>query len=534
MSSIITAVLKKKRVQLLIAALAIVLALIALKGINYGIEFEGGVRIPITLISKEPISADTMSLAADTLKQRINKYGLSQSVVRPLGEKEIIVEIPKADENVIKSIEKILREQGRFEALIDGKDALEGRYVLQNAIGGANGERVFASSGSYRWELDFAVTREGGEQFARVALGKANFPVYMMLDRPENAVVIISKAGFNQIGDFSGVEKAMQEALRKDNANIELIYSEDLLAQKARLQDRSRAIISETLSKDAEVISILKAEGFSEDAEAARAIVVRSDAEMMPETYTANLGATTISRWRGVGLLSAPVLSEGLATGAVSQSYSITGTATGATGEEQKRNALSELKELKSVISGGKLPVSTVIGSAYVVAPQLGKQFLAYSFMGIALAIVAVSAIIFLKYRRAVLVVPIIIISMLEIFLTSAIMGIFGTLDLSAVAALIALIGTGVNDQIIITDELLKKGRLDQEQSARSVKERIGKAFYIIFAVAGAILAVMLPLFLSGIVEVTGFALSTIIGVIVGVGITRPAFGEIVEEISAS
>ncbi|MFH1750436.1 MAG: hypothetical protein ABH863_02035 [Candidatus Micrarchaeota archaeon] len=527
-------ILKKRRVQLLVFAVAIALMLIAFKGINYGIEFEGGVRIPITLISEGPIPADTMSLAADTIKQRINKYGLSQSVVRPLGEKEIIVEIPKADESVIKSIEKILREQGRFEALIDGRDALEGKYVLQNAIGGANGERIFSSEGSYRWELDFAVTREGGEAFAKVALGKANFPVYMMLDRPENAAVIISKSQFNQVGDFASIENAMIDALRKEDNNIELIYEEDLKSDIARLEGLSRIIISETLSQDEGVMAQLNGTGFSTDAQAPKRIIIRADEEMMPETYSSRIGTTTVSRWRGIGLLSAPVLSEGLATGAVSQSYSITGTASGATLEDQKANALSELKELKSVISGGKLPVSTVIGSAYIVAPQLGEQFLTYSYLGMLLAILTVSGIILLKYKRAVLVVPIVLISVLEIFLTTTVIGVFGTLDLSAVAALIALIGTGVNDQIIITDEILKRSKSDQEQSVRNIRERIAKAFYIIFAVAGAILAVMLPLFLSGIVEVMGFALSTIVGVIIGVGITRPAFGDIVEEVGIS
>jgi preprotein translocase subunit SecD len=256
---------------------------------------------------------------------------------------------------------------------------------------------------------------------------------------------------------------------------------------------------------------------------------------MLPETYSAKLGITVVSKWRGIGLLSAPTLSEGLAHGTPSTSYSITGSASGATPEDQKRNALSELKELKSVISGGKLPVSTVIGSAYVVAPQLGEKFLTYSYLGIFLAIIAVSTVIVIRYRKISLVAPIVIISICEIFITTTIIGVFGTLDLAAMAGIIALIGTGVNDQIIITDEILKRGKAGDEEAQmqyRNAKERIAKAFYIIFAVAGAIIAAMLPLFLSGIVEVMGFALSTIVGVIVGIGITRPAFGVIVQELS--
>lgn len=524
---------KKRKMQLLMVALAIALLLIAFRGINYGIEFEGGVRIPITLISQGQISPEIMSQTADTLKQRINKYGLSQSIVRPLGDREIIVEIPKADESVIRSVEKILREQGRFEAVIDGKIALEGKEVLQNAIGGAQGERVYAAGGSYRWELDFAVTRAGGEKFAKVAFGKANFPVYMMLDRPENAAVIISKKQFNQLGQFSSIDAAMKDALRHAEGAIQLIYSEDIKTDRQKLQNKTRVVASESVLKETEVMAILKEEGFSENQEANKVIISRPDSEMAPETYTGRLGQVIVSKWRGIGLLSAPVLSEGLATGAISQTYSITGSSTGTTPEDQRASAMSELKELKSVISGGKLPVSTAIGSAYVVAPDLGEQFLTYSFVGMFFAIITVSSIVVIKYRKLALVGPIIVVSVAEIFLTTTIIGVFGTLDLAAVAGIIALIGTGVNDQIIITDEILKRKKLDEESGATptNVKERIAKAFYIIFAVAGAIIFAMLPLFLSGIVEVVGFALSTIVGVLVGILITRPAFGAIVEEI---
>ncbi len=526
-------IINSRRVQLLIVAALLVTLLLALRGPNLGIEFKGGVRIPITLISEKGVSTEIMSQTVETLKQRINKYGLFQSSVRPLGDREIIVEVPKADEAAIRSIEKILREQGKFEALIDGRAAIEGKDVLQNSIGGATGERVSVANGIYRWELDFAVTREGGEKFAKVALGKGNYPVYMMLDRPENAAVIISRSSLGSLGEIGGMEKALLDALRKEEGNIELVYSETIEEQRMKLAGRTRVVVGETLLSDPKVALVLEEEGFSKDAEAPKVIIARNDEEMAPTTYSTQLGLTVVSRWRGIGLLSAPVLSEGLAHGTASQSYSITGSSSGTTPDEQKRNAYAEIKELKSVISGGKLPVSTVIGSSYIVAAELGEQFFTYSLMGMVLAIIAVSIVVVVRYRKLALAAPIMLISIMEIYLTTAIMALVGTLDLAAVAAIIALIGTGVNDQIIITDEILKKGRHEQEaENYRNVKERIAKAFFIIFAVAGAIVAAMLPLFMSGIVEMMGFALSTIIGVIVGIGITRPAYGVIVQEIS--
>ena len=71
-----------------------------------------------------------MALMVETIKQRINKYGLSQAVVRPLGSNQIIVEIPRADSTAIKSIEDLLREQGHFQAIIDGGKRLTARTLF--------------------------------------------------------------------------------------------------------------------------------------------------------------------------------------------------------------------------------------------------------------------------------------------------------------------------------------------------------------------------------------------------------------------
>ncbi len=110
-----------------------------------------------------------------------------------------------------------------------------------------------------------------------------------------------------------------------------------------------------------------------------------------------------------------------------------------------------------------------------------------------------------------------------------AVIGTFGTLDLSAMAGIIALIGTGVDNQIVITDEFSRKRRADESEV--SGKEKLSRAFFIVFATAGISIASMSPLFFSGIVEVTGFAVATMLGVIIGIAVTRPAYGVVAEEI---
>ena len=100
-------------------------------------------------------------------------------------------------------------------------------------------------------------------------------------------------------------------------------------------------------------------------------------------------------------------------------------------------------------------------------------------------------------------------------------------LDASAIAGIIAGLGTGVNDQILIIDETLSR-----EQTSESIKQKVKRAFFIIVGAFLTIIAAMLPLFWAGAGMLRGFALTTIIGVTVGILITRPAFADIVKKIA--
>ena len=56
----------------------------------------------------------------------------------------------------------------------------------------------------------------------------------------------------------------------------------------------------------------------------------------------------------------------------------------------------------------------------------------------------------------------------------------------------------------------------------------------MIFGSASTVIAAMLPLMVIGIGVMRGFAITTIIGVLIGIFITRPAFSRIAEKIFES
>lgn len=143
-----------------------------------------------------------------------------------------------------------------------------------------------------------------------------------------------------------------------------------------------------------------------------------------------------------------------------------------------------------------------------------------------------VFVVLFFRYKQPVLTLPIIIFGIIELIVTLGFSIIIGNrLDLASVTGLIAAIGTGLNDQIVIMDELLKGGDATAEVT---YKNRVKKAFFIIVAAAATIIAALSPIILfgnSGFLKLRGFAITAILGVLIGILITRPAFAIIVEEL---
>ena len=163
------------------------------------------------------------------------------------------------------------------------------------------------------------------------------------------------------------------------------------------------------------------------------------------------------------------------------------------------------------------------------ISPVLGEEFVRNAIIVGLLAIIAVSLVIFARYRNLKISIPVFIALLSEVVIILGISGLTKyNLDLAAIAGIIAAVGTGVDDNIVIIDEVTGK----ESGYSYKWKEKFKKAFFIIFAAYVTTLAAMFPLFRAGAGLLRGFALITIIGVTVGVFITRPAFAIMIKKLT--
>ncbi|AJF62176.1 MAG: SecD/SecF/SecDF export membrane protein [archaeon GW2011_AR20] len=214
--------------------------------------------------------------------------------------------------------------------------------------------------------------------------------------------------------------------------------------------------------------------------------------------------------------------------GQAATDIAISGPGIGSNRDNAIEDATKNMNKLQTVLITGSLPTKLNIVKIDTISPILGKAFFNNAFTVIIAAIIAVSLVVFIRYRDLKISLPIILISLSEIFITLGIAAIIKyNLDIAAIAGIIAAVGTGVTDQIIISDEIIK----GKKEQATNFKDRIKRAFFVILVSWGAGVASMIPLLWAGAGLFTGFALTTIIGVSVGVFITRPAFAAIVENL---
>jgi preprotein translocase subunit SecD len=212
--------------------------------------------------------------------------------------------------------------------------------------------------------------------------------------------------------------------------------------------------------------------------------------------------------------------------GQVTTQIAVSGSGTGATQDDAYKAAEANMHKLQTILITGSLPYKLQIIKLDTISPLLGQNFVKYILIAGIAALLSASLIIFIRYRKLKQSLTVILISLAEIIIILGVAALIDwNLDLASIAGILASIGTGFDDQIVILDESLHK-------TAYSIKQKIKMAFAIIMGAYFTVLVSLLPLMWAGAGLLKGFAITTIIGISVGVFITRPAFGDMIKMMS--
>jgi len=487
-------------------------------GINQGLDLQGGTNVLVSIDSEEN-TQEMADQVGNVLNQRISAFGLTEASIRTVdlaGEYMVQVEVADTDQEQIRDL---IEQEGQFEARmpIEIEDEIDYTLFDTHTLTRENGE-VEVNGSSYSpgddWELD-------GTQF------------YYVNDTDGTAyleVLAYSGADIEQVLTGEGV-------VRPSGGAFEFQFPVIITRESAENVQR--------VSQNYQVAGVGEESHLTmPDSQDYAYLRLYVDEEMQSEL-------------RMAGVFAQQVI----------QQPSITG------GGETEAEAQQDMEELQAVLQSGSLPATIQVESISTISAALGDRFMTAAIFSIIASLIAVGGIIYARYGDPRLVVPIVFTGSSEVFiLLGAFFSTLITLDLAAIAGIIAAVGTGVDDQIIITDE---RGK----DKIRSWKRRLKRAFFVIFTAAATTIGAMAPLInpaasnlaigaaglgLIGyslysrkagrlyialgtfavvasalmfqfdpsafaLQAVRGFAITTIIGVLVGITITRPAYAKFLE-----
>lgn len=488
------------RVLLLITFLILSIASLAARGLTFGLDISGGISITVKL--EKPVTPQTMEQVRLALEQRLNALGVKDIVIEPWGNQFVIVKVAGVGEEEGNQLIETIERQGVFYAEFQGVIFATGKDIL-------NVGSVSYDPREGAWVVPFRLSKEAAEKFAKLALGKAGYPVDMFLDPPVNSTIVASKEFYQALNSprfiMSG-NMSLIERVRKA-FNIRIIeYSNQTPEEIARLANGSEKII--LVGVDGKLAEELKSMGFKVE------VRNREKNEDLEDFV------------RRVLRLYGPYrVSEGLATGKPSTEVMIS-----IGGSQNDIRARNDAQVVAVVLRSGSLPIKLSIERIDYISPKLGENFKKQVLIAGIAALLVVGGIVYLHYRKLRIAIPVMLTSFSEVLIILGIASMIKwNLDLPSIAGIIAAIGTGVDQQIVITDELLGETSTRKKRVVKrsGVLRRMGRAFFIILASASTTIVAMSFLFKFFVGGLRGFAFTTILGILVGILITRPAYGEI-------
>lgn len=542
-----TEILRNRRVQVALAVFVIALGIIFFNGLTFGVDFSGGTRFSIQL-SDPIVDAAQKEQVRNIIQARLDFSGLKDASVRVVGDRLVEAEIAETNPAEIEQLEKVLLRQGKFESILDGNVMFTGNEIQSVSRDPQHGYGISqVTPTQFHWVLPFTLSDEAGRRFTTMSFhqctassfdstGKPTYDckkTYFFIDRPQKSILVYSLKQYNSDRDAlligntnAGIpsQTSLEEVLL--NAQLPYFILDENSSFSAADQNRLTALLATNpnliFASDAATPALLQQ--VSDLGFPTPRVVMPTPS--IPWTWSVTGLRQIISLSETVTNLEPYVESIDSPNLQIYASLIIQGYG------DSSDAATADLKGLTTLLETGSLPVSVDNVSRETISPSLGSEFLRTVTIIALLAAIGVALFLFWRYRVPGLVVPMFATVVMEAVLTLGVAAFLRIpLDLGALAGIIAAIGYGVDDQIVMTDELRKKRGADGEHDGGSLIARAKRAFFIVTASAVTAIAALLPLILigpsSGMSKLVGFALTTIIGVLVGVIVTRPAYNEV-------
>ena len=475
------------------------------KVLNFGIDIEGGTRVLLRIVGNST-TTQTQEIAK-ILTERLNAYGLSDIKVLPVSEDLIQIEAAGLTEDDIRNF---LIKQGYFE----------GKVVDVISLTNGKGSIVFNGT-----EIQFEISNETIKILNQTFNISEGFYIdgikYEIVNKTEDKVVIAANV-------FTA----------KD---IENIFTDVQRNYITRYGDGYRFVFTIQISKEG-------AERF--------ALVTKGQ----PTYYS---GGQLYIRPKLVLYLDKKPITE------LNIVSSIAGEPITTPSIEGWRKTLEEATleklRLQSILKSGSLPVELKIERVETITQTEGKKLFESTIYILVANLVAVLALSMIRYRNIKISLYILMVAVSELILIlgiassqivaaiiiflSLILAIIykeaksliraltifvavlisgfvvigkWTIDIPTIAGLVSIIGNS-GELITLTDQFVLEKK-------KRIEESVETGMEIVYNSSTLLVFAMLPLAFLGLGSLKGFSITTTVGTLIDLFITRPAYMKLIEK----
>lgn len=427
--------------------------------LNFGLDLRGGVRI--VLKPKENATREMIDQIISIMETRANMFGLSEINFYPVqtanGEWLVQVDVAGISRNIV---DDLLSTEGNFEGKIS--------------------KPVIVTDGKGVMEL-------GQDKYPVEVLENDSIRIDDMVIYPSDNLTL-NNIGFEYINQTQ--DRLQFLGLVYEGDDIEIVYTDPQRSGIVPLPGGSYKFFF-TIQ-----VSTIGAQRFADVTTGVPSYLdIQTGDRHLESVMILSLDNQVVSELR---------ISESLG-GQIYQTPQITGVR--GTLEE----ATAEMLKLQTILRSGAMPTGLETLSVSIISPTLGTEFFDSIIYALILAVVAVVIVILIRYRNFRIALPMVLISLTEVVIILGIAAINDamiwvmiliinfllisiawwkkheidiyvwvgallipligmsswTIDLPAIAGIIAAIGTGIDHQIIIADEALSGKKDEKRQGLR-------------------------------------------------------------------
>ncbi|MGQ9787998.1 MAG: hypothetical protein ACUVQM_01590 [Candidatus Hadarchaeaceae archaeon] len=454
------------------------------------------------------LEKNEMEQAILRLRSRIDPYGLLDVHLRSYGKSSIIFEASGIDPNRARDT---LGTQGKLEMFLDNK------LVLGNGEIEGLAAPVSVEALAY---VPISLTTVGTEMLKRACSGKADHHIVIYLDRPYDAILVFDNYIMEEASRLFYDEHSREFYVARETGLAVSTYYISVSAVpvlRGDISDEIKSYLLEHVSDKARII-LLGSEGdFSTE------LLGLLSSHYGIETIPRRDGES-VDEWvlRACGVQSAPVVTQTMAAGGVSGELTIPFV-----GRTQALALIKAQIFQRALAYRLDFPISFTQESS--LSPAFGPSFRLELMFTISLTIFLVFVFIYFTFSRVKVALAIIAFLFVDALLTLAAISVFSLpLGLPAVSGLLLVVLSGLNQHVIITNEL-RKGIQPQEKV--SVGWRTSRALSISYLASFVILLFSILIALLGFGPFRIFAIVAAAGMVIAIILTRPVFARVMESI---